>query len=44
MLLCIVITYASCKKEIQLGPSGTALLHLPDQDRGFIVLLKKGRT
>ena len=42
MLLCIVITYASCKKEIQLGPSGTALLHLPDQDRGFIVIAKEG--
>ena len=42
MLFCIVITYASCKKEIQLGPSGTALLHLPDQDRGFIVIAKEG--
>jgi lantibiotic leader peptide-processing serine protease len=42
ILLCIGITYASCKKEIQLNRSSTTSLHMPNQDRGFIVIAKEG--
>ncbi|MFT3705434.1 MAG: S8 family serine peptidase [Agriterribacter sp.] len=44
ILLCIVLAYASCRKDISLGPINTPLLHMPHQDRGFIVIAKEGEN
>ncbi|MFT4019045.1 MAG: S8 family serine peptidase [Agriterribacter sp.] len=44
MLLAIAMIYSSCKKEINIARPGTALLHMPNQQRGFIVIAKEGEN
>lgn len=40
ILMAFAMLYASCKKEVNL--SGTDVLHMPHQDRGFIVIAREG--
>ena len=40
--LCIGILYSSCRKDINTGFENAATLHIPNQDRGFIIIAKEG--
>jgi len=44
ILLAITIVYSSCTKEINVDSAGTTLLHMPQQNRGFIVIAKEGEN
>lgn len=42
ILVTIAIMYSSCKKEINVNTTGITLLHMPNQNRGLIVIAKEG--
>lgn len=44
LLLFVAILYSSCKKDINVDSSNRTLLHMPKQDRGFIVIAREGEN